>query len=86
MKYFPRCCKLCIANILLQKKYLAQIYNIAPDYSQSVYDLLTKKAFEMTEVEELSKTAQEWYKEKKFRPSAGEKLVGRVPPTTIYNV
>jgi catalase len=47
---------------------------------------LTKKAFEMTEVEELSKTAQEWYKEEKFRPTNGEKLVGRVPPTTIYNV
>ncbi|TID20977.1 hypothetical protein E2P81_ATG05605 [Venturia nashicola] len=70
----------------IQKKYLAQIYNIAPDYSQSVFDLLTKKEFDMAEVKELSKTAQEWYKEPKFRPSNGEKLTGYAPPTTIYNV
>jgi catalase len=51
-----------------------------------VYDLLPKKEFDFDEVRELSETAQEWYKEKKFRPSNGEKLVGFAPPTSIYNV
>jgi len=71
---------------VIQKKYLAQIYNIAVDYSKSVYDLLSKKEFEFREVEELSKTAQEWYKEKKFQPTNGERLTGYAPPTSIYNV
>jgi len=70
----------------IQKKYLAQIHNIAPDYSQGVYDLLLTKEFGFSEVQELAKTAQEWYKEKKFRPSNGEKLVGYAPPMGIYNV
>jgi len=69
-----------------QKKYLAQIYNIAPDYSQGVYDLLSAKAFEFNEVQELAKTAHEWYKEEKFRPSNGEKLMGSVPRTGGYNM
>ncbi|KAI0397793.1 heme-dependent catalase [Xylariaceae sp. FL0594] len=71
---------------LIQKKYLAQIYNIAPDYSQGVYDALPEKKFEFQEVQELSKNAQEWYKEPKFRPSQGERLVGFAPPAPIYNV
>jgi catalase len=69
-----------------KKKYLAQIYNIAPEYSQGVYDNLLKKEFEFSEVEELSKTAQEWYKEPKFRPSPGERLVGFAPQAPVYNV
>ncbi|KAF2401669.1 heme-dependent catalase [Trichodelitschia bisporula] len=68
----------------IQKKYLAQIFNIAPEYSRGVYDLLPEKKFEFGEVEELSKTAQEWYKEKKFRPSNGERLVGAVPGFSVY--
>jgi catalase len=51
-----------------------------------VYDLLSKKEFDFHEVEELSKTAQEWYKEKKFRPTNGERLVGFAPVTSIYNL
>jgi len=39
----------------------------------------------MSEVEELSKTAQEWYKEKKFRPSNGERLMGMPPGQPVYN-
>jgi len=71
---------------LEQKKYLAQIHNIAPEYSQGVYDLLPTKEFDFSEVQELAKTAQEWCKEKKFRPSNGEKLVGYEPQIGIYNV
>ena len=68
-----------------QKKYLAQVYNIAPDYAQGIYDFLPKKDFAFSEVEELAQDAHLWYKEKKFRPSNGEKLVGYAPPMPIYN-
>jgi catalase len=69
----------------VQKKYLAQIFNIAPDYSHGVYDLLLKKEFDFGEVQELAQTAQEWYKEGKFRPSHGERLVGYAPEVPVYN-
>jgi catalase len=72
-----------------QKKYLAQVYNIAPDYAQGIYDGLPdkcKKNFQFSEVEKLSEDAHVWYKEKKFRPSQGEMLTGYAPPTSIYNV
>jgi catalase len=64
---------------------LAQIYNIAPKYAEGVYDLLPKKDFEFNEVTKLAETAHEWYKEEKFRPSQGEKLVGFVPLQSVYN-
>jgi len=73
----------------IQKKYLAQVYNIAPDYAQGIYDGLPdkcKKNFQFSEVEKLSEDAHLWYKEKKFRPSQGERLTGYAPPTSIYNV
>ncbi|KAI9688689.1 MAG: hypothetical protein M1822_001046 [Bathelium mastoideum] len=69
----------------IQKKYLAQIYNIAPDYAQGVYDLACKKAFDFSEVPKLAETAHEWYKEPKFRPSSGERLTGYMPGRSVYN-
>ena len=68
-----------MANVrfpIIQKKYLAQIYNIAPEYPRAVYELLPKKDFEFSEVEEMSKDAHLFYKEEKFRPGPGNKLVG----------
>ncbi|KAL8729454.1 MAG: hypothetical protein Q9166_004702 [cf. Caloplaca sp. 2 TL-2023] len=76
-------------NYPINQKYLAQIYNIAPEYPKAVYDLLPpekKKEFEFSEVEELSKTAHEFYKEAKFRPSENDRLVGYAPSASIYNV
>ena len=70
----------------IQSKYLSQIYNIAPEYAQAVYDLLPEKKFEFSEVEEGAKSAQTWYKEKKFQPGAGNKLTGYVPDNPIYNM
>lgn len=70
----------------IQKRYLAQVYNIGTDYAQGVYSALPKKEFEFSEVEQLSETAHEWYKEKKFRPSSGERLTGYAPEKAIYNV
>lgn len=69
----------------IQKKYLAQQYNIAPEYAQGIYDLLPKKDFSMDEVAKLAENAQTWYKEKKFMPSTHEKLVGMPPSMPIYN-
>ncbi|KAI1428863.1 catalase-like domain-containing protein [Xylaria sp. FL1777] len=69
----------------IQKKYLAQQYNISPKLAQGVYALLKKPQFQMSEVEKLAETAQEWYKEKKFMPSTGEKLAGQIPSLPIYN-
>lgn len=39
----------------------------------------------MDEVMSLAETAQEWYKEKKFMPSTGERLTGVAPSMPIYN-
>jgi catalase len=68
-----------------QCKYLAQLYNIAPDYAQSVYQHLTDPEFTLDNVKEKAETAHLWYKEPKFRPSDGNKLVGQVPSMPIYN-
>lgn len=69
----------------IQKKYLAQLFNIAQDYARGVFDALPQKSFEFAEVEGMSKTAHEWNKEKKFRPSANERLVGLQPQASVYN-
>ena len=70
----------------VQKKYLAQIYNIGADYAQGVYSALPKKDFDFVEVEKMSGTAHDWYKERKFRPSGGERLTGYAPSMSVYNV
>ncbi|KAL9103751.1 MAG: hypothetical protein Q9163_001210 [Psora crenata] len=70
---------------IIQKKYLAQIHNIAPEYPKAVYDLLPKKEFDFSEVVELSKSAQTFSKEPKFGPTEGNRLVGYPPPTNVYN-
>lgn len=74
----------------VQKKYLAQVYNIGTDYAQGIYDLLASSDskgtdFEFAEVVELSKSAHVWFKEEKFRPSNGEKLTGLPPAMPVYN-
>jgi catalase len=51
-----------------------------------IYDLLPKPQFDMAEVEQRAETAHEWYKEKKFRPSAGAKLSGYQPSLEVYGV
>ena len=70
----------------IQSKYLAQIYNIAPEYAQGVYNLLPEKKFGFEEVAERSKGAETWYKEPKFRPGPSERLVGFMPGTSIYGM
>lgn len=73
---------------IIQKKYLAQIYNIAPEYARGVYDLTQFKheKFDFSEVVELSKEAHLFYKEPKLRPSDGDRLVGFAPQNPFYHV
>nr|RBQ91288.1 hypothetical protein FVER53263_05529 [Fusarium verticillioides] len=68
----------------IQSKYLAQVYNISEDYAQGIYDLLDQPQFEFSKVKELAETAQEWYKEPKFRPGPGSKLAGYPPSSAVY--
>ena len=77
-----------LLTLFLQKKYLAQIYNIAPEYPRAVYDLLPekKRQFEFSEVEELSKDAQTFSKEPKFRPGENDRLVGMPPGMSVYGM
>ncbi|KAL8826138.1 MAG: hypothetical protein Q9191_003985 [Dirinaria sp. TL-2023a] len=65
------------------KKYLAQIYNIAPEYRKADYDLLLKQEFAFSEGEELSKSAHEFCKESKFLPVNNARLVGY--PASVYH-
>ena len=71
---------------VIQQKYLSQVYNIAPEYARSVYDLLPKKAFEFSEVEEGAKGAETAYKERKFRPEEHDRLIGYAPANPIYQM
>jgi len=73
---------------VIQKKFLAQIYNVAPEYAQAVYDTTTYKhgeKFEFSEVEKLSKDAHMWYKEPMLRPDADNRLVGFAPANPFYH-
>ena len=78
--------KCLLTSLMYQSKYLAQLYNISPDYATGVFELLNETEFDLNEVKSLAETAQEWYKEKKFMPSTGEKLMGNVPGMPVYNM
>lgn len=69
----------------IQKKYLAQLHNISPDYAKGVFSRLPQPPFDLKEVIRLAEGAQLWYKEKAFLPN-GDKLTGQVPSKPVYNV
>ncbi|KAG8626320.1 hypothetical protein KVT40_005265 [Elsinoe batatas] len=73
---------------IIQKKYLAQVYNISPEYARGVYDQTKFKneKFDFGEVESLSKDAATFYKEPKFRPDQGDRLVGFAPTQPFYHM
>jgi catalase len=70
----------------IQKKYLAQLYNISPDYARGVFERLPKPLFDLNEVQQLAQDAHLWYNEEKFRPSGGEKLMGYAPAQPVYGM
>ena len=72
--------------------YLAQLWNIDPDYARAIFDMLPESAktgdegFSFVDVQNKAKGAELAGKEGKFRPSnPNEKLVGFVPGMPIYN-
>ncbi|UJO17401.1 Vegetative catalase [Fulvia fulva] len=77
---------------IIAKRYLSQIYNVAPEYATAVYDLTNFKfkekegVFEFTEVEELAKEAHTLSKTKKFRPEDGNRLTGYAPEKPFYQL
>lgn len=72
---------------IISKRYLAQIYCIAPEYARGVYDLTKFKheSFDFSEVEKESKNAPTMKKEPKLRPSEGDRLVG-APAKPFYQL
>lgn len=71
----------------IQVKYLAQLLHIAPEYARGVYDLLPEKRFEFSDVEKEFEGSESAGKEVKFMPSMEtEKLLGKSPTTSVYNV
>lgn len=71
----------------IQAKYLAQLYRVAPEYAQGVYELLPEKKFAFAEVEKRSQGAESAGKTAKFMPSVEtDKLVGMCPAMSVYNV
>ncbi|KAK5678481.1 hypothetical protein LTS10_008925 [Elasticomyces elasticus] len=74
---------------IIQVQYLSQIYNIAPEYARGVFDLTSfkhKEPFAFEEVEAMSKQAHTFFKNPKFRPSEGNRLVGFAPDAPFYGV
>lgn len=70
---------------IIQEKYLAQCYNISPDYARAIYDLLPEKDFGFDAVEKRAKEAACYGKEKKFMPFAdNHKLIGKKPDIPVY--
>jgi catalase len=70
----------------IQSGYLAQVYNISPAYARAIYDLLPDKEFEMAEVEEKAKTAEQAGKGPKFRPTRPEDKLAGYPAPGVYNM
>jgi len=73
--------------------YLAQLWNIDPDYAKAIYDMLPEAArsgaegFEFVDVQNKAKGAELAGKEAKFRPSMPqERLVGFAPEMGVYNL
>jgi len=65
--------------------YLAQQYKIKPSYAKAIYDLLTKKDFDFSEVEKESKGAETRTKCPRFTPSTGTDRLMGMPAPNIYN-
>ena len=64
--------------------YLAQVWNISPDYVKGIYSYLEDKNVDLKEVEQLSKKAAMMGKSEKYKPkeSALHFLTGRDVPAT----
>ena len=75
-----------VKHAVIQQKFLSQIYNVSPEWAQNVYEQLSKKEFDFSEVKKGAEGAELAYKEKKFRPEPGDRLVGYAPDNPIYQM
>lgn len=75
-----------VTRPVIQRKFLSQIHNVSPDWAREVYDRLRKQDFSFAEVEKGAEGAELAYKEKKFRPDEGDRLVGFAPENPIYQM
>jgi catalase len=74
-----------VSEPIIQSKYLAQLYKINKTYSKAVYDELTEKKFEFSEVEETADGIEKAGHHDRFRPSqTTDRLVG-MPASGVYN-
>jgi catalase len=74
---------------VIKVRYLAQLWNVDPQYAKAIYELLPElaKDFDFVEVQNTAKGAELFGKEAKFRPSRlDEKLVGLVPNMAVYSM
>jgi catalase len=74
---------------LIKIRYLAQLWNIDPQYASAIYELLPaeSKDFDFVEVQNTAKGAELLGKEAKFRPGRPEdKLVGFAANMAVYNM
>ena len=81
-----------VTSKVIKVGYLAQLWNIDPEYPKAIFDLLPtvaksgEEGFEFVEVQNKAKGAELAGKEPKFRPSVQEeRLVGFSPPSNVYN-
>ncbi|KAL2166852.1 hypothetical protein VTG60DRAFT_2087 [Thermothelomyces hinnuleus] len=69
----------------IQKKYLAQLHNIPPDYAKGVFERLSQPQFDLAEVEQLAQDAHTWYRNKAFPPERRGGADGAVPKAEQYS-
>jgi catalase len=82
-----------VTSKVIKVGYLAQIWNIDPEYPKAIFELLPEAAksgsegFEFVDVQNKAKGAEKAGKEPKFRPSRQEeRLVGFSPEIGVYNI
>ena len=69
----------------IQIKYLAQLYRVAAQYAESVFNLLPEKSFSFSDIEERSQGAEKMGKNAKFCPSAKICLTVVLPNVISYS-
>ena len=83
---------ICIKNVktpIIVQRFLSQIYNIGEEWAQGVYDGLPqglKGKVDWKKIVQDAEEAEFAFKELKFRPSKGDRLVGFNPENPIYQM
>ena len=82
-----------VTHKVIKVGYLAQLWNVDPEYSRAIFDLLPDSAktgeegFEFIDVQNKAKGAEVAGKEPKFRPNLQtRRLAGFSPEMGVYNM